>query len=120
MMNENLKDILSNLNAEVDQETLLKYLQGKLSAAEQHEVEKNLLADEFEADAVEGLQNIQDTQEISVLVEQLNLDLKKRTAKKKKGFLKREAKVESWLLLTIVIILLLVIISFLIIYSIKK
>lgn len=119
-MNENLKDILSNLNAEVKQETLLKYLQGKLSASEQHEVEKTLLDDEFEADAVEGLQNIQNTKEIPELVEQLNHDLKKRTAKKKKGFLKPEAKVESWLLLTIVIILLLVILSFLVIYSMKK
>ncbi|HEV7329556.1 MAG TPA: hypothetical protein VGN63_00800 [Flavisolibacter sp.] len=119
-MNENLKDILSNLNAEVDQETLLKYLQGKLSSAEQHEVEKNLLDDEFEADAVEGLQNMQNTQQIAVLVDQLNRDLKKRTSKKKKGLLKREAKVESWLLLTIVIILLLVIISFLVIYTLKK
>ncbi|MBB1283859.1 hypothetical protein HRH25_05680 [Flavisolibacter sp. BT320] len=118
-MNENLKDILSNLNAEVDQETLLKYLQGKLSPAEQHEVEKNLLDDAFEADAVEGLQNIQNTQQITALVDQLNSDLKKRTAKKKKGLLKREAKVESWLLMTIVIILLLVIISFLVIYNMK-
>lgn len=119
-MNENLKDILSNLNADVDQETLLKYLQGKLSAAEQHEVEKNLLDDDFEADALEGLQQVQNTQEIPVLVEQLNLDLKKRTTKKKKGFLKQEPKVESWLLLAIVIILLLVIISFLVIYTLKK
>lgn len=119
-MNENLKNILSHLNTEVDQETLLKYLQGKLTPAEQHEVEKNLLDDAFEADALEGLQNIQNTQQIPVLVDQLNKDLKKRTAKKKKGLLKREAGVESWLLLTIVIILLLVIISFLVIYKLKQ
>ena len=119
-MNENLKDILSNLHSEVDQETLLKYLQGKLSSAEQHEVEKNLLDDEFEADAMEGLQKMQNTQQLSELVDQLNQDLKKRTSKKKKGLFKREAKVESWLLLTIVIILLLVIISFLVIYKMKQ
>lgn len=118
-MNENLKDILSNLNAGVDQETLLKYLQGKLSSAEQHEVEKNLLDDAFEADAVEGLQNLQSTQQITSLVNQLNQDLKKRTGKKKKGLLKREARVELWLLMTLVIILLLVIISFLVIYMMK-
>ena len=119
-MNENLKDILSNLTAEVDQETLLKYLQGKLSAAEQHEVEKNLLDDAFEADAMEGLQNIQNTQQIPLLVEQLNKDLNKRTTKKKKGFLKREAGVESWLLLTVIILLLLIIISFFVIYRLKQ
>ncbi len=42
-MQENLKDILSNLSTEVDQETLLLYLQGKLSAEQQHEVEKKML-----------------------------------------------------------------------------
>ncbi len=118
-MSDNLKDILSNLHSEVDQETLLRYLQGKLSSAEQHEVEKNILDDEFEADAVEGLQNIQNTQQISTLVDQLNHDLKKRTSRKKKGFFKREAKVESWLLLAIIIILLLIIIAFLVIYKMK-
>lgn len=119
-MNKNLKDILTHLNTEVDQETLLKYLQGKLSSEEEHEVEKNLLDDDFEADALEGLQTMPDTQHISVLVDQLNRDLKKKTSTQKKWLFKREAKLESWLLLTIVILLLLIVISFLIIYSINK
>src|SRR5688500_12581890 len=50
-MKENLKDILTHLNPEVDQETLLSYLQGKLNATEQHEVEKQLLDSDFEAEA---------------------------------------------------------------------
>jgi hypothetical protein len=119
-MNENLKDILSHLHSEVDQETLLKYLQGKLSAAEQHEVEKNLLEDPFEADALEGLQNIEDKQHIATLVEQLNHDLKKKTSNRKKWLFKREAKVESWLLLTLVIILLLAVIGYLVIRSMTR
>ena len=113
-MNENLKDILSNLNTEVDQETLLKYLQGKLTAEEQNSVEKSLVDDPFEADAVEGLQTVQDKQHLSSIVEQLNRDLKKKTSRKKKWLFKREAKVESWLLLTVVIILLLAVICYLI------
>ncbi len=119
-MKENLKDILSNFNSEVDQETLLKYLQGKLSSEEQHQVEKNLLDDEFEADALEGLQNMQNTQHISSLVEQLNRDLKKKTSRNNKWLFKREAKIESWLLLAIVMILLLAVISFLVIQSTGK
>lgn len=119
-MKENLKDILSHLHSEVDQETLLKYLQGKLSSEEQHEVEKHLLDDAFEAEALEGLQTLPDSQQISSLVEQLNRDLKSKTAKRKSWLFKREAKVESWLLLTIVIILLLAIISFLIIYKMSR
>lgn len=119
-MKENLKDILSNLHSETDQQTLLNYLQGKLSAEQQHEVEKALLDDEFEAEALEGLQGIKNKQNISALVEGLNTDLKKKTAKKKAGRQKTEIKLDSWLLLTIVILLLLVVISYFIIYRMGK
>ena len=114
-MKENLKDILSNLHSEVDQETLLKYLEGKLSAEERHELEKNSLADDFEADALEGLQDFSNKAKIAALVEQLNQDLKKKTDKKKRRPHKREANVEPWLLITIVLILLIAVISFFII-----
>lgn len=119
-MNENLKDILSNLGEEVDQEKLLKYLQGQLSADEQHEVEKHLLDDGFEAEAVEGLQNIQDKAQIPELVNQLNLDLRKKTSRRKKRLFRREAKIEPWLLLTVIFLLLLAILAFMVIYRMKK
>jgi len=119
-MNDNLKDILSNLHSEVDQEALLRYLQGKLSAEEQHLLEKNMIDDEFEADAVDGLQTIHNKQNIPLLVEQLNKDLKKKTSRKNRWLFKREAKVEPWLLLTIVIILLLLIVSFFVIYRMSR
>lgn len=119
-MKENLKDILSNLNADVDQETLLKYLQGQLSADEQHEVEKRLLDDGFEAEAVEGLQNISDKNQIPEIVKQLNSDLRKKTSRRKKSLFRREAKVEPWLLFTIVLLLLLAIAAFMVIYRMKK
>lgn len=118
-MKENLKDILSNLNPEVDQDTLLKYLQGQLSADEQHEVEKSLLDDPFEADAMEGLQGVQDKTQIKELVAQLNRDLKKKTSRKKRRLFSREAKVEPWLLMAVVFILLLAIIAFIVIYRMK-
>jgi len=119
-MNENLKNILSNLHSEVDQETLLKYLQGHLSAEERHEVEKNLLDDAFEADALEGLENIQDKQSIPALVEQLNRDLKKKTTRKRKLKIEREAKLEPWILFAIILILLLAIIAFFVIRQMSK
>lgn len=119
-MKENLKDILSNLHSEVDQETLLKYLQGHLSAQEEHEVEKNLLDDDFEAEALEGLQAMRNKAHIADIVEQLNRDLKKKTSHKKKWRIKREAKMEPWLLLAIVLILLLAIIGFVVIYRLGK
>ena len=42
-MTDNLKDILSHLSTDIDQETLLLYLQDKLSEEKKHEVEKTLL-----------------------------------------------------------------------------
>lgn len=119
-MKENLKDILSHLNAEVDQETLLKYLQEQLPADEQHEVEKALLDEAFEAEAVEGLQNIQDKTKIPQLVEQINRDLKKDLVRKKRNLFRYQAKVEPWLLMTIVFILLLTILAFIVIYRMKR
>lgn len=119
-MKENLKDILSNLHSEVDQETLLKYLQGHLSAQEEHELEKNLLDDDFEAEAMEGLQAMHNKGHIADIVEQLNRDLKKKTSRKKKWRIKREARLEPWLLLAIVLILLLAIIGFVVIYRLGK
>ncbi len=114
-MSGNLKDILSHLNPGIDQETLLLYLQGKLSAEQQHEVEKQMLIDDFEADAMEGLSAISDKQKIQLLVDQLNYDLKKKTAARKKKK-KKILHIEPWILITIIAILLIVIISYFVIY----
>ena len=114
-MEENLKDILSHLSTEVDQETLLLYLQGKLSAEQQHEVEKKMMDNEFASDALEGLQNFKDQQRLQSLVDQLNKDLKKKTSKKKAYLEKRKIKLDPWVIITIVLILVLVVISYFII-----
>jgi len=116
-MNKDLKDILSNLNPEIDQSILLQYLQGKLSAEEQHDVEKQMMDNDFNADALEGLQEFKDKKYISSLVDQLNTDLKKRTEKKKRLREKLKLNLDSNLLITIIIILLLIIISYLIIHK---
>ena len=81
----NLKDILSHLSTDIDKETLLLYLQGKLPDDKKHELEKQLIDNEFAGDAVEGLQTIRDQQQISFMVDMLNRDLKKKTEKKKKA-----------------------------------
>jgi hypothetical protein len=116
-MSEDLKDILSSLNPDIDQETLLLYLQGKLSAQQQHEVEKKIMENEFAADALEGLQDFKDKKNIAALVDQLNADLKRRTQKKKKLKGKMKLHLDSNLLVAIAIILLLIIISYLIIHK---
>jgi len=115
-MKENLKDILSNLNPDIDQEILLQYLQGKLTAREQHELEKKMMENDFNVDALEGLQEFKDKKNISVLVSQLNTDLKKRTEKKKKFREKMKLNLDTNLIIALIIILLLVVISYLIIH----
>jgi hypothetical protein len=116
-MKDDLKDILSNLNPEVDQETLLRYLQGKLSEQEQHEVEKQMMGDDFEADALEGLQEFKNKKNLSLLVDQLNADLKRRTEKKKRFKEKMKLNLDSNLIIAVVIILLLIILCYFVIHK---
>ena len=119
-MSENYKDILSHLSTDIDQETLLLYLQGKLSEEKKHEVEKKLIQNEFDDDAVEGLQEIKDKQQIQYMVEMLNRDLKKKTEKKKKLREKMKIKDQPWLYITILITLLLIVLCYIIIRNMMK
>jgi len=119
-MKENLKDILSNLNPGIDQETLMQYLKGHLSPQEQHDVEKKSMEDAFEMDALEGLGNMADQQKIQELIDGLNADLRKKTARKKKLKEKLQVHVAPWLLFTVIIILLLIIVSFFIILRMQQ
>ena len=114
-MPENIKDILSHLSTEVDQETLLLYLQDKLTQEKKHEVEKKLLENEFADDALEGLKEIKDKQQIAYIVEMLNRDLKKKLEKKKKRREKMRIKDPPWLYISVLILILLIIISYVVI-----
>ena len=111
-MSDNYKDILSNLSTDVDQETLLLYLQGKLSEDKKHEVEKILLQNEFEGEAMEGLQEFKDKEQLQYMAEMLNRDLKKKTEKKKKQREKMQIKDQPWLYISLLILLLLIAICY--------
>ena len=115
-MPENYRDILSHLSTDVDQETLLLYLQDKLSAEKKHEVEKKLLENEFAGEAMEGLQGFKDKQQVAYMVEMLNRDLKKKTEKKKQRRDKMKLKSQPWLYVAILIFILLIIISYVVIH----
>lgn len=114
-MQENLKDILNQLPTAIDQDALLQYLQGKLPPEKQHELEKQILDNEFAADAIDGLQDFRDKKKLAFVVEQLNADLKKKIRHKKARRL-RSVQSEPWLLVTLAIILVLVILCYFIIY----
>ena len=95
-MSDNLKDILSRLSTDVDPEKLLEYLKGQLPEEQHHELEKQLLEDEFNAEAMEGLQEFRDKEQLQYMVEMLNRDLKMKTEKKKKRREKMKIKDQPW------------------------
>lgn len=119
-MRENLKDILSHLNNDLDQETLMLYLQDKLSDEKKHEIEKQLVDSEFADDAMEGLQEFRDKRQIGYMVDMLNRDLKKKTERKKQRREKLKLKDQSWLYVTILIVILLIVLCYMIIHRMSQ
>jgi hypothetical protein len=114
-MNNDLKDILSNNNKDIDNQKLMDYLTNQLSKKESHELEQDMAADEFLNDAVEGLQKLTNKKDVEAYVEQLNRDLQKQTAKNKNRKEKRKLKDQPYLYLTIILILLLMVVCFIVI-----
>ena len=114
-MSDDLKDILSNQNHDIEQDKLLEYLNNNLSDKDAHELEKQMADDDFMNDAVEGLENFSEKKDIAAYVEKLNQDLHKQLDKKKKRKDKRKFKDQPWLYLTIVILLLLLAIGFIVV-----
>lgn len=112
-MSEGLKDILSNLNNEIEQEKLLEYLNKELPAGEAHEVEKLMADDAFVNDAMEGLESFPNKKDLSAYVQQLNRDLQKQLEKKKKRREKRRLKDQPWIYVTIIVVLMIIVICYL-------
>ena len=114
-MSNDLKDILSNLNKDIEQDKLLDYLNKKLSATEAHELEKQMADDEFMNDAVEGLEQFSNVKKLPLSVEQLNRELQKQIAKKKGRKAKRKLKEQPWVYLAIILLLILTVVCYIII-----
>ncbi len=119
-MDDKYKDILSNLSTDVDQQTLLLYLQGKLSEEKKHEVEKLLLQNEFSEDAADGLAEFKDKQQLEYMVEMLNRDLKKKTEKKNKRRERMKIKDQPWLYISILILVILLVMAYIVIQRMMK
>ena len=114
-MSDELKDILSNDHPEIDPELMMLYLQGKLTPEQRHEVEKQLMEGEFEEEAMEGLQDFKDKEQIQYTVEALNRDLKKRTEKKKKRREKLKLPDQTLVIVSVIVVLILVVLSYVVI-----
>ncbi len=110
-MNENLKDILNNLSPEVSQETLLQYLQKKLTPAQEHEVEAALSNDPFTAEALEGFAELHDPAQLQRISESLEKNLHNKLKEKRIKRNMAGANVQRWVLYAIIIILLLCVVG---------
>ncbi|MGN6196586.1 MAG: hypothetical protein ACTHOB_16725 [Ginsengibacter sp.] len=110
-MNDDLLNILSNSNKDIDNQKLMDYLADKLSAEEKHELEKAMIDSELASDAVDGLNAFKNKKDPLVFAEELNRNLQKQLHKKKAVKEKRKLKDMSWVYFTIILIILLMIIA---------
>lgn len=114
-MNKKIHDIL-NTGGNIDTDKLMSYLTDEhLSEAERHEIEKLMLDDPFMAEAAEGLENISSKEQLNAYVQELNKNLRKQVAAKKKRRDKRKLPGQPFAIIAIIMILILLIISYLVI-----
>ena len=114
-MNDELKNILKSLNDDIDQEKLLHYIIGKLPEQEQQDMEQQLRADPFLADAVEGLNQISSKEKAELLAYQINKSLKDKLQKPKQSRNRNFWNNDTILYTSIGILLLVAVIGYLII-----
>lgn len=105
-----LKNIWNN-KEELDEEALLRYLQGKSSESERHALEKQMLDSEFVNDAVEGLQDFSDSHKIEHYAKQLNGHLRTQTTNIHRKKNKNRLKNQHLTLLTLIAIITLCILA---------
>lgn len=116
-MTDILKDIYSNDGGPIDRDTILKYLNGKLSEEEMHRVESILLESDLMNDAVEGLQDITSEKRLPQIEKDIESRLKKQLRKRNEKRTGRRIKELPWVYIFIVIIILLILISFAVVKS---
>ena len=112
---ENLLNILSNANKDIDNQKLMDYLSGKLSAEDVHEVEKWMIDNEFASEAFEGLTNVKQKKNIDTYVEQLNKELNTYLQQKKDRRQKKRIASNPSIYYAIIIILMLILLAFFVI-----
>ncbi len=117
-MSDELKNILSHSKTSSNNtQELLKYLNNELKHTERHHVEKRMIEDAFEADAMDGLQKIEDKEKILLMVGQLNRNLKRKTVRKTNQRKKYALKPQWGLYFSILILLILIVLIYIYLHS---
>jgi cytochrome c1 len=114
-MNNDLLNILSNSNKDIDNQKLMDYLSGKLSEQEKHEVEMWMVDNDFENEAMEGLQQMGGNKKLEGYVDQLNKELHHYIKDKKTRREKRQLNTGFWVYVTIAFILIIVVLAYIVI-----
>ena len=119
-MSNDLLNILSNSNKDVDNQKLMDYISGKLSGSEKHQVEQWMIDNNFESEAMEGLQIMKDKKDLEKYVNQLNKELNQYLKQKKQRRDRKKIKEIPWSYFAIVLVLLLIIIAYFVIQRTAK
>jgi hypothetical protein len=118
-MNKDLLNILSNSNKDIDNQKLMDYLAGKLSATENNEIERLMAENDFMSDAADGLEAMKNRKHLEKLVSQLNTDLHSKLEKQKLRKEKRKLKEYPWIYVALVFILIMIVIVWFVIYRLQ-
>src|SRR5687768_10692818 len=114
-MREELLNILSDSNKDIDNQKLMDYISGKLNAEQKHEVEKWMIDNPFFNEAVEGLQGA-DAGKVSISVGEINAVLRKYLKQKKARREKSFFPLNLWTLVAVLFVLVLAVLVYLVLH----
>jgi anti-sigma factor RsiW len=116
------QDNIGNRNSQglIDEDRLLAYLEGNMPAAEQHELEEILDADPFLNDAVEGLAEIKDKQQLKEIANQINVHLRRQIKNRRKNRRSRTKLTDHWGWIFALVVLLLIVICWIVMKAVTK
>lgn len=118
-MHEDLLNILSDSNKDIDNQKLMDYISGKLSAEQKHEVEKWMLDNPFFNEAVEGLQGT-DTKKVSANVDEINAALRKYLKQRKVRREKNIFPVNMWTIVAVLFVLVIAVVVYLMLHYMRR
>lgn len=118
-MSDKLLDILKN-EADISEQEMLNYLEGKLTPEERQSVEERMASSEMLADAEEGLSQLKNKEDIHTTVASLNQQLANQLVNQRRKRKRRELPNLSLVIVSTFLILVLIVIAFVVIYKMQK
>jgi ABC-type bacteriocin/lantibiotic exporter with double-glycine peptidase domain len=111
-----LRDILFDDEEQLNEDELRNYLDDNLPENAKRAFEKKMENSGFVYDAVDGLKAFKNKEDLNTYVKQLNKNLEKQLATKKKEKEKRKIKEFPWIFTAVLIILLLCVMGYIAIH----